>query len=1662
MRALFIVSAILSLFVGFASAQQYSYVQGTVQLYANGTIAEMQDSTVLSTNTIFPSGFFKAPISNVPSHTFLISAFAGSSLQPFSVTITANIPGITDITTQIASAMPTPRLAYQLNNTYIPYVWPAMGADGCLANDGLGNLTWSTCGSGGGSTTNVIDVNADLHCDPTGAIDCTSAISAAVAANPSATLYFTVPQHSTSATYLVGGSANYTFPSTVTLRFDNGAMISAGHGASGTITHIARNGFGTGNYTTSLSGCTSQVTAVGSESFTNCPMNLAGASIAVTAGLTNVPNCPRNCSISIISWNSFNLYNPAATTTGATGTEGGGAVIVQYGGMMQQDTTNSVVTWGRVSNISTVNLTNTLDSAATLVFTNVSGSAQMLPIVPGSITTSHFSYYDPGSNTSPSNTPGLYFNVDDGGSTAVSFSSAVANMPVVSSFAPLTGNGIGLLYCSGTTNFNGIYPIISSANSSSAVLQDLRATVGSESSGSCYVPYTVTVTGNIEAAQNEQIFATGSAVEIIGRTDAFVGWYGAGHGNAIADTYGIQAAAYLNPGRHIRIPLITAGAAVQNNPIDYVINDTITMAGIGQHFDGETNTLAGSVGTGTRFDCSSTTTKDEPCIIMPTTSSGGSITNLAVYGDCTQNVTTLTIRPLDPRYAISNDGILIQGSEPRIDQIQAGCFSRDGVSHLSRIGAPIQYGNPTPDYWHASNVFLDSNAGYGLSASGIDANGGIVDGNNWAKGNNYGGFYSNVEIAGTYINTNGDGNSGRFSGNSPISLTSLTVSGSGLSAVCTAITSSSLSGANNYWIVVAGTTGGSIAGVNGTWRTSTISGSTAVFPCPDASGGPATGGTANLADYNAVYTQLFSMYTGDRTSTYDVVGLVGAVAINSPTVINPYSEANNGCPNFSGLVIGGLIPQYMRSGGNCKNGTTNTYPATSPATIAAVSSNLVLQSPGAATTLLAPQPPSGSGATNNLLFSDAYSGNSTSYTGTAGLQWWTTQGFYPEFSIQETPGGYFTIHDHQGSVNADILNVNPNFGNVVTLSSGNPSTGTISLVAGTTQILSNGLTFYYLHTVSGLPAPATAGNGTIDLVTDWNGVSGTCAGGGSTYGVAISTGSLWVCSGGSALPSGTGLVAVTSGTGGLATIPAVQAAGGFGVHTNAYLIPNTSTFLYSPLGCANVAWPSSGCVDATSALQAAQSAAALTGGYIYVDAAPPGFGVFKTQLQMFNGEGGIICEGRHYEQGCPWYQIPGYNGDGIIPNTGLTPQTYLDYYKIKDMAFYGDFTYTATTGNCITFGPLRVGERTNLDGVTCNSWPNNGYNVNGGSDPLFWTDTEASGNGYGSGGGFGWNFLNTGGNTFDSVTLNGWSADNNVSGAINVQNPSNYDCLTCGDTFIFRSGKVESRYDNLHYPDGEPIAISLNNTSGTPIIIEGISAITVDPGAPGYAVTTAVRDGAGNLVITTTTAHVPQQVGTEFALSGNSQSVFNLPVVFTVTASTQTTTTAAMTGGALTGTGGNYFFKVTTDALVKITGNTANVKLGGITMAGGIDPFLGPYGWYNIIDDVPNSFINNITAVPNHSTAVGGSWVNALYEYPLFCADQTCQPIVATLTTTSATTDAVSMPYITSSSHCTVSPTNTAALAATLAGVTSKTTNSVTVTHAATSGMTYDLVCTAY
>ena len=209
---------------------------------------------------------------------------------------------------------------------------------------------------------------------------------------------------------------------------------------------------------------------------------------------------------------------------------------------------------------------------------------------------------------------------------------------------------------------------------------------------------------------------------------------------------------------------------------------------------------------------------------VPTTGGVGQAYNLYYYWSSTAG--------------IANDGFDIQGGKPSLK----GIYTRGWLRHGILIDGTYQgtanfFGLAQPDYWDVSNYYADDNRGYGIEIVGLDSNGGaLYGGNNDFTGNQLGALDDESEASGTYSSVNGQNNAElNIAAGTTQAISSLTVAGSGSSAVCTLVASAALAGNLQFvnllgqnWITVAGT---SVA--DGTWySTSTNTGTeTIVFPC---------------------------------------------------------------------------------------------------------------------------------------------------------------------------------------------------------------------------------------------------------------------------------------------------------------------------------------------------------------------------------------------------------------------------------------------------------------------------------------------------------------------------------------------------------------------------------------------------------------------------------------------------------------------------------------------------------------------------------------------------------------------------------------------------------------------------------------------------------------
>lgn len=131
---------------------------------------------------------------------------------------------------------------------------------------------------------------------------------------------------------------------------------------------------------------------------------------------------------------------------------------------------------------------------------------------------------------------------------------------------------------------------------------------------------------------------------------------------------------------------------------------------------------------------------------------------------------------------------------------------------------------------------------------------------------------------------------------------------------------------------------------------------------------------------------------------------------------------------------------------------------------------------------------------------------------------------------------------------------------------------------------------------------------------------------------------------------------------------------------------------------------------------------------------------------------------------------------------------------------------------------------------------------------------------------------------------------------------------------------------------------------------------------------------------------------------------------------------------------------------VVLSGNAPS----GATLFGGTTP--GPANILAYVTSTPSNLIYN---------QLSTGTIHAVGWPDVFPSGKGGVPVSGALTTTAAASDNATIYGVTSSSHCSLTPTNAAAASGlTSSYISAVTTNSVTVSHAATAGMTFDIVCT--
>lgn len=650
--------------------------------------------------------------------------------------------------------------------------------------------------------------------------------------------------------------------------------------------------------------------------------------------------------------------------------------------------------------------------------------------------------------------------------------------------AVVNGNAI----CSGTQHYNGPYRIQAVADPQDIVFYDGRIGAVTETSGGCYVPYQLTINNAIIAGAGQQIVTPKSAVTFNGSPTIYVQWYGAFGDGVTDDWLPIQEALFWNPGGDITMPKrqasIHGGATVAST--DYYVADTLQMSGNAQHIHGN----VGETWDGGVKIAYPVPSMAGPGIEVSPICFGCTISNLNIYGGACGVTGIPGYYVMQPGVAgIGQDGISDAGPRPRIYEIQSSCWRRNGIlldGSYKSYAATI-WGLGQPDYFHITDVFLNSNRGYGIVCIGHDCNGGVMDGgNNDLRSNMYGGVLDDGETTSTW-KVNGENNADNLFGPGVTQTISRVIVERG---VCTLVTAKPLVnglGLANTWITVSGTEdseGARNTDVSAAQALSVnVSTNTLTYPCPTASGGPARKGMVGTASTANIYALLGKTSAGYFNEVMQITGLYGGTA--GGTLIDPYCESTNGPPAWNGATL-------------ILNGECELFSNNSPAVFEYANNGvLALNSRG----IYMHSPTQG-----NLLLTLDNGRKSGSAAGQTGIHFRQNSKDQWSLQVNQMAPNRFSINDFTAGDNLFVFYAEPT-GNVALTSPGKTgqmylnqnSTGDVNFFHNSTKIdpdtgvTSNGLKDTAITgstqclqtspngTISGTGAPCAKGSGTISL-----------------------------------------------------------------------------------------------------------------------------------------------------------------------------------------------------------------------------------------------------------------------------------------------------------------------------------------------------------------------------------------------------------------------------------------------------------------------------------------------------------------------------------------------------------------------------------------------------
>jgi hypothetical protein len=234
----------------------------------------------------------------------------------------------------------------------------------------------------------------------------------------------------------------------------------------------------------------------------------------------------------------------------------------------------------------------------------------------------------------------------------------------------------------------------------------------------------------------------------------------------------------------------------------------------------------------------------------------------------------------------------------------------------------------------------------------------------------------------------------------------------------------------------------------------------------------------------------------------------------------------------------------------------------------------------------------------------------------------------------------------------------------------------------------------------------------------------------------------------------------------------------------------------------------------------------------------------------------------------------------------------------------------------------------------------------------------------------------------------------------------------------------------------------------------------------GSTLSSTVATGTAPFAVTSTTPVANLSIG------GNAATASTATSATAATLATTAATAMNVAGGAL----GAVHYQSAANTTAMLAGNTsatpAVLMQTGTGSASAAPVWTAATGTGSPALSVSPTFTGTVGAAAISATSVklsSGSYANTWATNSLTGSYSFTTPngasysvMPASLTTTSATSDAVIVQGMASSGHCSLTATNsTAAANHATTYVSAKTTNQITVTHTATAGMTYDVICTS-